>query len=157
MKRGLLTYGRVHLTFADQDDELTKGYEGGIAELSESDADLLILNAQVKYSGSYKKELKNVVQRELATEMRCKQLAASLLSDRIIEPRDELQHVGPQVWSNLFRRAFIERHHIRFERILHNEDDWRFSMKMLVALSPQQRGNRATSVMGYEHRDKVNL
>lgn len=121
------------ITFSDQDDELAKGYGSFLERIEERDADILICNAIKRYSGNTEVPIRHVGYEEFAPMARCKQMAAFLIGSVFLEPRKEVQHVGPWVWCNIFRRTFIEEHQIRFERIIGYEDDWRFMVECLIA------------------------
>lgn len=128
---GLLLAKGKYVVFCDQDDSHIKSLTPFLKEIETSQSDLMITNYKLS-DGRTKKLFKyqEMCDRNKVSSMACYMLAYGLVpfSDVPINPLCDVS----TVWNCIFRRDFLENHHIQFGAFVDYEDDWKFVTECLV-------------------------
>lgn len=118
-----------YVTFADEDDELTQGYETFLRQCKTQQLDLLITTpSAIDSRGNH------VATRQLKEEVFCdpaaiKGTARKLIDNEILRNPAESPSITSSVWNCFFRRELLTDGEIRFKRFIDYEDDWIFMIE----------------------------
>ncbi len=118
-----------YVTFVDQDDELTQGYEAFLRQCKSQQLDLLITTPSAIDSKGNR-----VATRQFKEEVFCdpaiiKGTARKLIDNEILRNPKQSPTITSSVWNCFFRRGLLVNGGIRFKRFIDYEDDWIFMIE----------------------------
>ena len=123
--KGLELAEGEYIYFCDNDDEVFPDLlEDNISLMRRYSADV------VRFSRIYRATDNGKVLEESRTEL----TDAYIPSEQFDENMEIINTLGYGVWAGLYRRAFLEEHHLRFdEQIRFGREDWDFTLRVWMA------------------------
>lgn len=130
---GLTVARGKYITFCDQDDEVTKGYNSFLNKIKLSDTELLISNYTILHKGNICNSNKITEERVCEHEV-IREMTKRLFSIPTIIGESYYSHIPlfyPSIWNCIFLADTFKKNGIEISSFIEYDDDWKLLLEVL--------------------------